>query len=301
MMEAQSEFLDGLPTRRRRQTYYWVNIGVRLFKEKPLGMWGGAFVIILLIAIALLSPTFDPYPTSETHSAHRAESPSGEFIFGTDTYGRDVFSRVMEGSRVTLQIAIVSVAIGTAAAAIIGIVSGYLGSWLDTFIQRIVDVFMAFPAFVLLLALVSIFTPGKTTTIGVLAFYFTFGSSRIVRSAALATRETTYVDAARAVGAGDLRIMRAHILPNVMPVIVVVVSMNIGVAILAEAALSFLGFGVAPPTPDWGAMLADGRVLLATQPWLSVFPGVAITITVFAFNVLGDALRDILDPRLRNT
>jgi peptide/nickel transport system permease protein len=194
-----------------------------------------------------------------------------------------------------------SALLGTAAATIIGIISGYFGGWTDTFTQRIVDVFMAFPALIMLLALVSVFNPSQGTTIGVLAFFFTFGSSRVIRGAVLSVKENAYIESAKAMGAGAPRIMARHVFPNVLAPAIVIFTMNIGVAILAEAALSFLGFGVPPPAPAWGQMLADGRQVVATQPWLSVFPGIAITITVFAFNVLGDALRDILDPRLRNT
>jgi peptide/nickel transport system permease protein len=274
---------------------------IRLFREKPLGMWGGAFVILVLSIIAATSSLWVPHAPSQTHAGFQAIGPDSEFWFGTDRLGRDVFSRVMEGTKVTLKIAALSALIGTVLAAVIGIVSGYLGGWVDTLSQRVVDIFMAFPALIMLLALVSVFDPSQTTTIGVLAFFFTFGSSRVIRGSVLSVKESQYVESAKAMGAGSLRVMGLHILPNVMAPTIVIFTMNIGVAILAEAALSFLGFGVPPPAPAWGQMLADGRQVVSTQPWLSVFPGVAITITVFAFNVLGDALRDILDPRLRHT
>ena len=297
--ETALEGMSGFERKKPRGLY--ASAAIRLFREKPLGMWGGAFVIIVLSIIAATSSIWVPYPPSETHSGFQALEPNGDYWFGTDRLGRDVFSRVMEGTKVTLKIAALSALLGTIGAAAIGIVSGYLGGWTDTITQRIVDVFMAFPALIMLLALVSVFSPSQETTIGVLAFFFTFGSSRVIRGSVLSVKESQYIDSAKALGAGAFRVMGLHILPNVMAPIIVIFTMNIGVAILAEEDLSFLGFGVPPPAPAWGQMLADGRQVVSTQPWLSVFPGVAITITVFAFNVLGDALRDILDPRLRGT
>ena len=230
----------------------------------------------------------------------RLHPPDATFLFGTDTHGRDVLSRIIYGARVSLIVGFLSVAIGTLAGTLIGLVSGYWEGSIDQVLQRLVDTLMAFPGIVLALAVLSVFGQSLLNVILVIGLVIAPGASRVVRGTVLSVKHNTYVDAARAAGASSWRIILRHILPNVFAPILIIASVWLGNAIVIEAALSFLGLGTPPPTPTWGGMLSgEGRRSLETAPYLAIFPGLAISIVVLAFNMFGDAVRDLLDPRLR--
>ncbi len=293
--------LPALAPHTRRPAPFWLDTARRMVREKPLGTWGGAFVILILVVVAVGAPVIAPYdPNAQVADALFAP-PSLAHPFGGDNNGRDVLSRVIYGARISLLVGLTSVALGTTAATLLGMVSGYLGGWIDIVIQRIVDSFMAFPGLVLLLLYVAVFGPGLQNTIFAIALFLVFAPSRVIRSATLGLTQNVYIDAARTLGASDLRILLRHILPNVMPIVIIIASIGVGGAILTEASLSFLGLGVPPPSVSWGYMLggAGARASFLKAPWVAIFPGVALSLTVYAFNMFGDALRDVLDPRLR--
>lgn len=268
-------------------------------RRSPLGVVA-FFVLVLLFSAALLAPLLAPYDPLELHRIDRLQGPSGRYWLGTDSFGRDQFSRIVHGSRVSLWVGVAPIAISTVIGGISGLVSGFFGGWVDTCIQRVMDALMAFPALLLVLVIVSLMGASERNIILVLALVTTPSISRVARGATMVVAAQAYVDSARAVGASDARIAFFHIVPNIVAPILVVAASLIGTAILAEASLSFLGLGVQPPEPTWGNLLAgQNRDLFEVAPWLAIFPGLAITVTVLAFNLLGDALRDVLDPRNR--
>ena len=274
-------------------------------RRKPLGT-AGAIVTLLLIFTAVSAPLiapFDPYEFNLTEQGLplRQQAPNGEFLFGTDALGRDVLSRIIYGARVSLLVGFLSVALGTTVGTAIGLASGFWGGTVDQVLQRIVDTFMAFPGIVLALAVIAVLGQSLMNIILVIAIVIAPGTSRVIRGAVLAVKENVYIEAARSIGASDLRISIRHVLPNVFAPVIIIATVWVGNAIVIEAALSFLGLGTPPPTPTWGGMLAgEGQRNLENAPWLAIFPGLAISIVVLSFNMLGDALRDVLDPRLRS-
>jgi peptide/nickel transport system permease protein len=271
----------------------------RLIKEKPLGAFGGVIVLGLLLC-ALLAPWIATHPYDQTNVRNRLKPPSSQFYFGTDNLGRDIFSRIVYGARVSVTVGFGAVSIGLCLATIIGVGSGYIGGKADVLVQRLVDAQMAIPGLLLLLNIMAVLGPGLLNIILALGIVSAAGSSRIIRSAALSIKENQFVEAARAVGASHLRIILRYILPNIMAPIIIITTVSLGFVILIESALSFLGFGVPPPYPSWGEMLSgSGRSYMYKAPWMATWPGVAISLAVFGFNMLGDALRDLLDPRLR--
>jgi peptide/nickel transport system permease protein len=284
---------------RRQRTSLWT-----LARRKPLGAVS-AVILVGLIAVAILAPVLAPYDPyqfnlNERGLPIRLRYPDQQFLFGTDAHGRDVFSRIIYGARVSLLVGFCSVLLGTCAGTLIGLVSGYWEGKTDQGLQRGVDTLMAFPGIVLALAVLSVLGQSLLNIILVIALVIAPGSSRIVRGTVLSLKQNAYVDAARAAGATSWRIIFLHILPNVFAPVLIIASVWLGNAIVIEAALSFLGLGTPPPTPTWGGMLGgEGRRSLETAPYLAIFPGLAISIVVLAFNMLGDALRDIFDPRLR--
>jgi peptide/nickel transport system permease protein len=296
----------------------WAHGIWKFIRTKPLGTFG-AFIVLVIIFLAIFAKYIAPYNYDHQVISARLQSPSWKHLMGTDEQGRDMLSRIIYGARIAAWVGFGSTLLATFIASVVGMISGFFSGTVDNIIQRIVDVFIAFPALILLLAIISILgTPtaplhlGVTTVspsdqrmvqiIGVLGLLFSFGSSRIIRSATLAVRNNLYVEGARTVGASDTRIILQYILPNVMPTIIIIASLFLAGAILAEATLSFLGFGIPPPAPSWGAMLSGrARSLMRVDPWLAVWPGVAISLAVYGFNMLGDALRDVLDPRLRGS
>lgn len=272
----------------------------RFIRNKPLGAVGGAIVLLLLL-LGLFASFITPYSYDDFSVPDRLLSPSSDHFFGTDEQGRDVFSRVLYGARTSVIIGFGAVAISILVATIIGTVSGYYGGLLDLLLQRVIDVWLAFPGLVFVIFVIAVFsrsTPALVLTLGVM---IAAGSSRIVRSATIAVKEAQYVEASRASGASHTRILLRHILPNVIPVIIITASVQVGSVILIESSLSYLGFGVPPPFPSWGRMLQESQTNMIYNPTLAIFPGLAITIVVYGFNMFGDALRDVLDPRLRGS
>jgi len=222
------------------------------------------------------------------------------YPLGTDDFGRDILSRLIYGARISMLIGLGAVAISTVLATLLGVLSGFYGGKVDTILQRCIDTLMAFPGLVVLLTIMAILGQGLGNVILALGIGGTAGNARIIRSAVLTVKENVYIEAARALGCRDWHLIRRYILPNIAAPIMVVATLGLGVAILAESSLSFLGFGVPPPTPSWGGMLSgSGRTYMLKAPWMVIFPGIALSLAVFGFNMLGDALRDLLDPKLR--
>ena len=281
-----------------------LNALLKLAYCKPLGA-ASAVVLCGLIVVAVLAPVIAPhnpyhFNLNERGLPIRLQPPNAQFLFGTDPLGRDVLSRIIYGSRVSLLVGFLSVAIGTIIGTLIGLASGYWEGKVDQVLQRAVDTCMAIPGIVLALAVVSVLGQSLTNIILVIGLVIAPGASRVVRGTVLSVKQNIYVDAARAVGVPQWRIVICHILPNAFAPVLVIATVWLGNAIVIEAALSFLGLGTPPPTPTWGGMLSgEGRRNLETAPYLAIFPGLAISVVVLAFNMLGDALRDLLDPRLR--
>lgn len=268
-------------------------------RRKPLGAIS-AVAILLVIACAIFADVLAPHDYASRVGAP-LQGPSADYYFGTDHQGRDLFSRIIYGSRATVVIGLGAAALATFVALTVGVTAGFLGGWYDTLSQRLVDTVMALPGIVVVLAVAAYVGSTPIIIILLLGFLLAPGMSRVIRGSTVAVREAPYIEAARAVSASTPRLILRHTLPNVMAPTIVIGTIAVGNAILAEAALSFLGFGVVPPTPSWGQQLGQSGVLyMSIQPWLAIIPGIAISITVFAFNMLGDALRDVLDPRLRN-
>jgi glutathione transport system permease protein len=229
------------------------------------------------------------------------EGPSAAHWAGTDAYGRDIFSRIIWGSRISLAVGFLSVTLGALGGVTLGIVSGYFGGWVDSVIMRFCDLLLAFPGILLAIAVIAVLGPGITNVIYAVAIFSIPVFARLARGTTLQLKRTVYVDASRAIGVGPWTIMLRHILPGTLPNVIVYFSMRIGTSILTAAALSFIGLGAQPPSPEWGAMLADGRTYMGVADHLTLFPGIAIFVTVLAFNLFGDGLRDALDPKLRTS
>ncbi|MGH7277103.1 MAG: ABC transporter permease, partial [Candidatus Rokuibacteriota bacterium] len=268
-------------------------------RRKPLGA-AGALIVLALLVTTLFAERIAPYSYDEPIAGARLHAPSLAFPLGTDNVSRDILSRIVYGARVSVTVGFATVLLGTLAAAAIGITSGYFRGRYDMVVQRIVDAWQSFPYLVIILSLLAVLGPGLLNTILALSILTAAAASRVIRSATLAVVETPYVEAARAIGGTHLRLMVRHIFPNVAPTIIILATIALGGVILAESALSFLGYGVPPPYPSWGSMLSgSGRTYMYKAPWMAIWPGVAISLAVFGFNMLGDALRDVLDPRLR--
>ncbi len=290
---------DRVFTRPKRAS--WVRRQLALAKKKPVGAFA-MFLILALLFIAVFSPLISPFDPNELRPQERLQAPNTTYWLGTDQVGRDVLSRLMWGARISIYVGILAVGIGIGAGSIIGLISGYFGGKVDLVLQRVVDTMMAFPLLIFALVLVTVLGPGITNMMIAIGVAVAPGDSRVIRSAVLAIKENTYVEAGRAVGITNTRMILKYILPNVMAPIIVLASLLVAAAIITEASLSFLGLGVQPPTPSWGNMLsAEGRRYMELAPWLAVAPGFCIMITVLAYNLFGDTLRDILDPRLRGT
>lgn len=250
-------------------------------------------VIALMAIFAPLIAPHDPYEMTK----YRLYGPSWYFPFGTDELGRDVFSRVIYGARVSAQVSVISTGIALVAGGLLGLVSGYLGGWVDSILSRLLDIVFAFPAILLALVLVAILGPELRNVMLAIGIVYTPSFARVIRGPVLATKNEEFVDASRVIGASTPRIIFRHVLPNVAAPVIVQTTIALAFAIISEAALSFLGLGAQPPTPSWGAMLQNGRRFLDIAPWIAIFPGIAIMIAVLGFNLFGDWLRDIFDPR----
>jgi peptide/nickel transport system permease protein len=257
----------------------------------------GAAVIMVLCSAALLAPWVAPQDPLAMDMARRLQGPSAAHLLGTDEFGRDLLSRLLWGARLSLVVGAASVGIAVVLGATLGLLSGFFGGWVDLLIMRVVDVFLAFPAILLALTFVAALGPNERNVTIALGLIFWTTYARLVRASTLALRQEEYVLAARVLGAGPIRILLRHVLPNLLGPVIVVGTLGLGVAITSEAALSFLGLGAQPPTPSWGATLTFGLQYLRQDPWLSTATGLVIMLTVLGFNVLGDGLRDLLDPR----
>jgi peptide/nickel transport system permease protein len=272
---------------------------LHLMRDNPLGAFG-LLVILVLAVVGLLAPWITPQPYSDISTAVKAD-PSMAHPFGTDDVGRDMLSRVIAGARISLQVGFISVLSGIAVGMVIGIVSGYFGGWVDNLIQRTVDTLIAFPPLILLLIIIRVLGPSMQNVIIVIGFFTIIPTVRIVRGATLSEKNNQYVEAARAVGAPAYRILFRHLLPNILPLGIVLATTGLGAAILAESGLSFLGLGIPAPNPSWGTDISRARASFPIHIWWAFFPGLAISLTVLGFNLLGDAIRDIADPRLRGS
>ena len=279
----------------------WFRALARFAVRKPLGAIGGAVVVAMLV-MALFAEHIAPYAYDETIRGARMKPPSAAHWLGTDNLSRDLWSRVVYGARVSVTVGFATIALGIAVATAIGVSSAYFGGAYDLVLQRVVDAWLSFPYLVIILSVMAVLGPGRLNLIISVAIIAAATNSRVIRGAALTVMQSQFVEAARAMGCGHARIILRHVLPNVTATIIILATIGLGAVILAESALSFLGFGVPPPYPSWGAMLSgSGRTYMFRAPWMAIWPGVAISLAVFGFNMLGDALRDVLDPRLRGT
>jgi peptide/nickel transport system permease protein len=278
-----------------------VRLVLMFARRKPLGAIGGAIVLALLI-MAVFAGYIAPHSYDQSIRGARMKPPSSQFWMGSDNLSRDVWSRVVYGARISVTVGFATVALATLMATAIGVSSAYLGGAYDIVVQRVVDAWMSFPALVVILSLIAALGPGLPNLILALSILGAASASRVIRGATLSVIANPYVEAARAIGAGHLRIVLLYVVPNVMGTILILATIGLGTVILAESALSFLGFGIPPPYPSWGAMLSgSGRSFMYYAPWMALFPCAAISLAVFGFNMLGDALRDVLDPRLRGS
>lgn len=272
--------------------------GLRVFRRNRIAL-AGAIIIILFVLIALLSPWLVPYDPNKIDLTERFINPGIDHLLGTDNLGRDILSRIIAGSRVSLWVGVVTVGLAMLVGVPAGLIAGYLRGALDAVIMRLVDIFLAFPVIILAIAIVAVRGPGLINVMLALVVVYWTTYARVTRGVTLVLREEDYVLAARSLGVPTGRILTHHILPNALAPLLVIATLGLGNAILAEAALSFLGLGIQPPEPSWGSMLNFGMQFLRDAPYLSFFPGLAIFITVLGFNLFGDGLRDALDPRLR--
>lgn len=259
----------------------------------------GFSIVFIMAVLAVFAPYLTPYSPTEINIDKMLLAPCAEHIMGTDAIGRDVFTRLLYGARVSLWVGFIAVGISSCIGITLGLISGYFGGIVDEIIMRIVDIMLCFPSFFLILAVIAFLEPSMANIMIVIGLTSWTGLTRLVRAETLSLRERDFVSAARLSGAGKIRILCVHILPNTLAPVLVSATLGIAGAILVESSLSFLGLGVQPPDPSWGNILLDGKDVLTNAPWLSLFPGLAIFITVLGYNLLGESLRDILDPRLK--
>ena len=273
---------------------------IRLVKEKPLGAISG-IIILILILVSIFANALAPYPYWQMHLADRLQGPSSQYLLGTDQLGRDFLSRVLVGARLSIFVGLAATAINVVVAVLIGGISGFLGGKLDLVMQRFVDAWMAFPGLLILLTVMSIAGRGVLQIILVLGIAGGIGTSRVVRAAVIGIKENDYFLAAPAIGSGSTATLMRHVVPNIIPVMIIIFSISVGGVIMSEASLSFLGFGLPIGVPSWGGLLSrEGRKFMEVAPGLALWPGLCLTIVVYCLNMFGDAVRDLLDPRLRS-
>ncbi|UII56655.1 ABC transporter permease [Cytobacillus spongiae] len=271
----------------------------RTFRKNKLAVVG-AFIVIFFITLAICAPLIAPEGINEQKLADRLQAPSSEHWFGTDDFGRDIFSRVIFGARISLWVGLLSVIGSMVVGCFLGIVAGYYGKWVDTIISRFFDIMLAFPSILLAIGIVAVLGPSLQNALIAIAIINVPNFGRLIRSKVLSVKEEEYIMAAKAIGMKNRRILFQHVLPNSMAPIIVQGTLAIATAIIEAAALGFLGLGAAAPNPEWGKMLADSKSFLIQAPWTMIFPGIAIMLTVLGFNLMGDGLRDALDPRMKN-
>ncbi|TDX59043.1 nickel transporter permease [Orenia marismortui] len=276
----------------------WIEAWKRLIKNKTAMF--GLGIISLLILAAILSPFLAPYNPIETNILQRLKAPSGVHLLGTDDLGRDILSRIIYGSRISLQVGIISVSLALVLGVGSGVIAGYYGGKIDTLIMRLMDIMLAFPSILLAIGIMAILGPQLSNAMIAIGIVNLPRFARIIRSSVLSVKEEEYIEAAKSLGANDFTIIMKHVLPNCLAPLIVQSTLSIATAILEAAGLSFLGLGAQPPTPEWGAMLSAGRASLQIAPWVVAFPGIAIMITVLGFNLFGDGLRDALDPKMKD-
>lgn len=297
MAESTKDLYAGSLSAKRRS--FFADLVYRFVKEKPLGTIG-AVIVLLLLFVGIFANFLAPYGFNDTFVGGKLEAPSSHFWMGTDNVGRDLLSRIIYGARVSMFVGLGASAIGVALNAIIGLISGFVGGKTDLIIQRFVDAWVCFPFLFILLTFMALIGSGLIQVIIVLGIAGGIAGSRLMRSAVIAVRHNLYVEAAKAIGSPTWSVILKHILPNVMAPMIIMFTMGIGSSILAEASISFLGYGIPPPQPSWGGMLSgNSRRYMIEAPWLAIWPGVALSIVVYGANMFGDALRDLLDPRLR--
>ncbi len=283
----------------RKRHSFLVNFFIRLVKEKPLGTVGGAITLLLLLT-GIFADFLAPYGINEPHLEQIMVPPSAMFWLGTDNLGRDLLSRIIFGARISVIVGLAGAMVATINSLIIGVLCGYIGGKLDLIVQRVVDAWMCLPSILLMLIILSVIGPGIWQIIVVLGLTWGVTGSRFMRGAVIGIRENVYVAAAVAIGCSTPRILIRHILPNIMAQAIVLFTVRVPNVILTEAALSFLGFGIPPPTPSWGGMITgSGRQYMLQAPWMVTWPGLALATVVYGINMFGDAVRDLLDPRLR--
>jgi len=276
-----------------------VDLLIRLFKEKPLGTVGGIIVLVLFFA-GIFADFITPYNYKDGNLMETLQPPSAQHILGTDNMGRDLLSRVIYGARISMVVGLAGAGLSAGIGTLIGGISGFFSGKYDIVLQRFVDAFMCFPPLFFLLTVMAILGPGLLQVILVLGVQGGIRQSRVVRSAVIGIKENMYFEAAKAIGASPIKILVRHVLPNIMAPIIIIFSTSVGSMIIMEATLSFLGFGIPPPVPTWGGMLSgSARTYMYIAPWMAIWPGLALSIAVYGVNMLGDAIRDLLDPRLR--
>lgn len=274
------------------------NAFVRRFRRNGIGM-GGAIIVVACVLVAIGAPLLAPYGPEETHPNWKLFAPNEYFLLGTDEFGRDILSRIIFGARVSLQVGLLSVAVALIVGASAGALAGFFGGWVDAILMRIMDVLFAFPAILLAIGIVAILGTGLANAILAIGIVYAPAFARLARASVLQVRDMEYVQAARVVGLGPFPLLLRHVLPNTLAPLIVQTSFSLSTAILTEAALSFLGLGTPPSIPSWGSMLSASRRFVELDPWPAIFPGLAIMLLVLGFNLFGDGLRDVLDPRLR--
>ncbi|MCL2124916.1 MAG: ABC transporter permease [Oscillospiraceae bacterium] len=276
---------------------YFGEVWRRLKKNKVAVV--SLFVIVLIIIIALLAPVLAPHPYDQNNPSRSLEGPSSDFLLGTDRLGRDILSRLIYGSRQSLQMGFTAVIVAAAVGIFIGAIAGYFGGWVDNLLMRLLDIYQGIPMFLLTVTLAAVLGPSLRNAIIAIGVSMVPGNARFMRACILPVRDMEYIEAAQAVNASSTRVIIRHIIPNSIAPMIVSITMGLGMAVLAGAGLSFIGLGAQPPIAEWGAMVSDGRSYMRANPQLSIYPGMCIMITVLAFNLFGDGLRDALDPRLK--
>ncbi len=272
---------------------------IQRFTDNKGSVFGLTIIMIFLI-MSILAPMISPYDPYEIQTEVRLSPPSSEHFFGTDHFGRDIFSRIMYGSRISFKVSFISVGIALTAGLILGLLAGYFGGMVDIIISRIIEVMFSFPDIILALIVMAVLGPNITNLMIAIGIVYTPIFARITRGAVLEIKNSLFIEATKSLGSNTLRIIIMHVLPNILAPVIIQTTLSLAFAMLSEAALSFLGFGVEPDMPSWGIMLKDGKAWITSGWWLTIFPGIAITLCVLSFNLMGDGLRDALDPKLAN-
>jgi peptide/nickel transport system permease protein len=280
-----------------RAQHPWRSFVAR-FSHNWIGVTGAA-IVLACVVVAALAPVIAPYGPEETHPNWKLFGPNEYFLFGTDEFGRDILSRVVFGAQISLEVGLISVSVAVLIGASAGLVSGFFGGWIDAIAMRCMDVLFAFPAILLAIGIMAVLGSGIANAMLAIGIVYAPSFARLARASVLSLKEMEFVQAARVVGLGELRILARHVVPNVLAPMIVQISFSLSTAILTEASLSFLGLGTPPSVPSWGAMLSSSRRYVELDPWPAIFPGLAIMVLVLGFNLFGDGLRDVLDPRLR--